>query len=41
MKSKASDVHHTATDGYTLAADNYVRGRSYETAAFYAEKVVE
>jgi hypothetical protein len=29
MKSEASDVHHTATDGYTLAA------------AFYTEKVVE
>lgn len=27
MKSEASDVHHTATDGYTLAADNYVNGR--------------
>jgi hypothetical protein len=41
MKSEASNVHHTATDGYTLTADNYVRGRPYETTDFYIGTAVE
>jgi len=27
MTNETSGVHHTATDGYTVTADNYVRGR--------------